>query len=58
MLTHPFAALLWISAIIITIGLGFGMLNQVFPLRLPTFGIVAQTAIYPAGIIYLLWGKV
>ncbi len=57
-ISHPFAALLWISAVIIATGLAFGLINPMIGNRLPTFGITPQSAIYPAGIVYLLWGKV
>lgn len=57
-ITSPLAFLLWVSAAVITIGLGFGYINAVAGTRLPTFGVQPQQAIYAAGIIYLLWGKV
>lgn len=57
-ITSPFAFLLWFSAAVIAVGLGFGYINNVFSTRLPTFGVQAQSAIYAAGIIYLLHGRV
>jgi hypothetical protein len=58
LVTNPFAALLWIAAAIIAVGLSFGLINQATGFRLPTFGIQAQSAIYAAGIVYLLHGRV
>lgn len=57
-IVSPFAVLLWIAAAIIATGLAFGLINQATGLRLPTLGIQAQSAIYAAGIIYLLNGRV
>lgn len=58
LITSPFAILLWIAAAIIATGFSFGMINQATGLRLPTFGIQAQSAVYAAGLIWLLHGKV
>lgn len=57
-ITSPIAFLLWFSAAVIAVGLGLGYINAVAGTRLPTFGVQPQSAIYAAGIIYLLWGKV
>ncbi len=56
--TSPIAFLLWFSAAVIAVGLGLGYINAVAGTRLPTFGVQPQSAIYAAGIIYLLHGKV
>lgn len=57
-ITSPIAFLLWFSAAVIAVGLGLGYINAVFSTRLPTFGVQPQSAIYAAGVIYLLHGKV
>ena len=57
-ITSPFAFLLWVTAAVIALGLGFGYINAFAGTRLPTFGIQAQSSIYAAGIVYLLHGRV
>lgn len=57
-ITSPFAFLLWVTAAVIALGMGFGYINAVAGTRLPTFGVQPQQAIYAAGIIYLLHGRV
>lgn len=60
MIGSPLGFLLWLTAAVTIVGLGFGTINTLArgAFILPTFGMTPPTAIYTAGIVYLLHGKV
>ena len=57
-ISHPFAAMLWVSACILTFGLFASLVNPLTGNHLPALGFTAQTGVYAAGVVYLLKGQV